>query len=243
VLKLGITEADLQHMFEQFWSVTEIKVITDRETGQPRGSAFVTMSVVKELIARAIHKRSLSNAAKKHLEKLGVEVRLNHAVDKIDGEGVIVNGERVASRTVIWTAGVAPSPAGKWLGVQTDRAGRVRVQNDLPVPDHPEIFVIDDTASLDQDGKPLTWRCPGSDATGTLRRFAGKLSAKMGSSLFVTSIKVTWRLLARAMQFCKAARCDCTALSHGLLGLLSILLFWLNSVFGSACSCNGLGCS
>ena len=148
VLKLGITEADLQHMFEQFWSVTEIKVITDRETGQPRGSAFVTMSVVKELIARAIHKRSLSNAAKKHLEKLGVEVRLNHAVDKIDGEGVIVNGERIASKTVIWTAGVAPSPAGKRLGVQTDRAGRVRVQNDLPVPDHPEIFVIDDTPRL-----------------------------------------------------------------------------------------------
>jgi len=64
-------------------------------------------------------------------------------------------GERILSKTVIWTAGVEPSPAGKWLGVETDRAGRVRVQKDLTVPGHPEIFVVGDTASLDQDGKPL----------------------------------------------------------------------------------------
>ncbi len=68
---------------------------------------------------------------------------------------VIVAGERIASKTVIWTAGVAPSPAAKWLDAETDRAGRVRVQRDLRVPGNPEIFVIGDTASLDQDGKPL----------------------------------------------------------------------------------------
>lgn len=62
---------------------------------------------------------------------------------------------RIASKTVIWTAGVSPSPAGKWLGVETDRAGRVRVQQDLTVPGHPEIFVVGDTAALNQDGKPL----------------------------------------------------------------------------------------
>jgi NADH:ubiquinone reductase (H+-translocating) len=97
----------------------------------------------------------LSDAAEKHLQKLGVEIRLGHAVEKIDNEGVIVAGERIASKTVTWTAGVAPSPAGKWLGAETDRAGRVRVQKDLSVAGHPEIFVIGDTASLDQDGKPL----------------------------------------------------------------------------------------
>jgi NADH dehydrogenase len=98
---------------------------------------------------------NLSKAAKERLEKLGVEVRLGHSVDQIDADGIIVAGERIASKTVIWTAGVAPSPAGKWLKVETDRAGRVRVQNDLTVPGHPEIFVIGDTASLDQNGKPL----------------------------------------------------------------------------------------
>jgi NADH dehydrogenase len=98
---------------------------------------------------------SLSAAAGARLAQLGVEVRLGHSVDRIDADGVVVAGERIVSKTVIWTAGVAPSPAGMWLKVPTDRAGRVRVQPDLTVPGHPEIFVIGDTASLDQDGHPL----------------------------------------------------------------------------------------
>src|SRR6201987_1839301 len=97
----------------------------------------------------------LSQAAKQRLEKLGVEVRLGKSVDKIDADGVVVAGERMASKTVIWTAGVAPSPAGKWLNVETDRAGRVRIQKDLTVPGHPEIFVVGDTAAFEQEGKPL----------------------------------------------------------------------------------------
>ena len=97
----------------------------------------------------------LSKAAGHRLERLGVEVRLGHSVDHIDADGIIVAGERIVSKTVIWTAGVAPSPAGKWLKVETDRAGRVRIQKDLTVPEHPEICVIGDTASLEQNGKPL----------------------------------------------------------------------------------------
>src|SRR4029077_1085673 len=97
----------------------------------------------------------LSRAAKERLERLGVEVRLGHGVDQIDENGVVVAGERIRSKTVIWTAGVAPSPAGKWLDVPTDRAGRVRVEKNLSVPDHGEIFVVGDTATFEQDGKPL----------------------------------------------------------------------------------------
>jgi NADH dehydrogenase FAD-containing subunit len=97
----------------------------------------------------------LSQRAKERLEKLGVEVRLGQGVDEIDADGVIVAGERIPSKTVIWTAGVAPSPAGKWLNAATDHAGRVRVATDLSVPGHPEIFVIGDTASLEENGKPL----------------------------------------------------------------------------------------
>jgi NADH:ubiquinone reductase (H+-translocating) len=97
----------------------------------------------------------LSQAANQRLEDLGVEVRLGHGVDQIDADGVVVAGERIASKTVIWTAGVAPSPAGKWLKVETDRAGRVRIQKDVTVPGHPEIFAVGDTASFEQDGKPL----------------------------------------------------------------------------------------
>ena len=97
----------------------------------------------------------LSEAAKQRLEDLGVEVRLGHSVDQIDDDGIVVAGERIASKTVIWTAGVAPSPAGKWLKVETDRAGRVRVQKDVTVPGNPEIFVVGDTASFEENGKPL----------------------------------------------------------------------------------------
>jgi NADH:ubiquinone reductase (H+-translocating) len=118
---------------------------------------------------------SLSEAAKHRLEKLGVEVRLGHSVDQIDADGIVVAGERIASKTVIWTAGVAPSPAGKWLNVEMDRAGRVRVQKDLSVPAHPEIFVVGDTASLDQNGKPL----PGVAQVAMQQgRYAGKLIHK-----------------------------------------------------------------
>src|SRR5262245_54633393 len=60
----------------------------------------------------------LSGSALRRLERLGVEVRLGHGVDTVDEDDVIVRGERIASRTVIWAAGVAPSPAGKWLAVE-----------------------------------------------------------------------------------------------------------------------------
>jgi NADH dehydrogenase len=117
----------------------------------------------------------LSEAAEKHLQKLGVEIHLGRRVENIDSEGVIVDGERIASKTVIWTAGVAPSPAGKWLRAETDRAGRVRVQDDLRVPGNPEIFVIGDTASLDQDGKPL----PGVAQVAMQQgRYVGKLISR-----------------------------------------------------------------
>jgi NADH dehydrogenase FAD-containing subunit len=98
---------------------------------------------------------SISEAARLRLLRLGVDVRLEKAVQAIDAEGAVVGDDRIPSKTVIWTAGVAPSPAGKWLGCDEDRAGRVRIKQDLTIQNHPEIYVIGDTASLDQDGRPL----------------------------------------------------------------------------------------
>lgn len=113
--------------------------------------------VLVDMAARILgtFSEGISGVAKQRLEALGVEVLLGHGVDLVDADGVVVGGQRIASKNVIWTAGVSPSPAGKWLQVETDRAGRVRVQNDLTVPGHPEIFVIGDTATIDQKGKPL----------------------------------------------------------------------------------------
>ena len=99
---------------------------------------------------------SLRLAAKRSLERLGVEVREKTMVTRIDAHGVTCNGgERLEAGTVVWAAGVAASPLVATLGVPRDRAGRVIVQPDLSIPGHPEVFVVGDAALSHQDGKPL----------------------------------------------------------------------------------------
>jgi NADH dehydrogenase/putative oxidoreductase len=88
----------------------------------------------------------LSNNARSSLERLGVEVRVGKHVELVDGEGAVVNGERIHASTVLWTAGVKASPAAEWIGHVPDRAGRVKVAPDLSIPGLPNIFAIGDTA-------------------------------------------------------------------------------------------------
>ncbi|HEX7948228.1 MAG TPA: NAD(P)/FAD-dependent oxidoreductase, partial [Phenylobacterium sp.] len=92
----------------------------------------------------------LSAYAKDALEKLGVEVQLGQRVLHCDAHGVELGGGRIEAQTVIWAAGVQASPAGRWLGAETDRAGRVFVNPDLSLPGHPEVFVIGDSAHIRQ---------------------------------------------------------------------------------------------
>lgn len=97
----------------------------------------------------------LADKALNDLRNLGVEVRLNTKVTRIDDAGVeLSTGESIASHNVIWAAGVAASPAGKWLETPTDRTGRVRVLTNLSLPGWPEIFVIGDTAYIDKMDLP-----------------------------------------------------------------------------------------
>lgn len=101
-------------------------------------------------------KPELSAYTLKALRELGVEVELGAAVTAIDAEGVVYGGKRLDAATIIWAAGVEASPAARWLGVEADRAGRVKVADDLTVPGHPEIFVVGDTAAIAMpDGKPV----------------------------------------------------------------------------------------
>ena len=90
----------------------------------------------------------LSAYAKTALEKLGVEIMLDKRVSHCDARGVDIGDLRVDADTVIWAAGVQASPAGAWLGGETDRAGRVVVGDDLSLPGHPEVFVIGDCARI-----------------------------------------------------------------------------------------------
>jgi NADH dehydrogenase FAD-containing subunit len=109
----------------------------------------------------------LSGAAKRALERLGVEVLLGTPVSRCDAGGVIVGDERIESRTVLWAAGVAASPAAKWLGTDKDPAGRVVVNPDLTVPGRPEIYVIGDTAAAKtDDGKPVPGIAPAAKQAG-----------------------------------------------------------------------------
>jgi NADH:ubiquinone reductase (H+-translocating) len=91
---------------------------------------------------------SLSIKAQRHLEGLGVQVYTNARVTDVDAEGIVVGGERIQAATVLWGAGVMASPAGRWLGVETDKAGKIIVGSDLSVPGHPDIFGIGDTAHV-----------------------------------------------------------------------------------------------
>ena len=89
---------------------------------------------------------ALSSKAHRHLEKLGVRIYTGTRVESVDLEGVVVEGKRVPSQTIIWCAGVVASPAARWLSVETDRFGRVKVNPDLSIPGYPNIFGIGDTA-------------------------------------------------------------------------------------------------
>lgn len=109
----------------------------------------------------------LSVKATRALEALGVEVRINSRVEKIDADGVLVSGERIASRTVLWAAGVVASPAARWLGAPADNAGRVKVSEDLSVPGFENVFALGDTAlSNGWNGKPVPGLAPAAKQGG-----------------------------------------------------------------------------
>ena len=115
---------------------------------------------------------TLSRKATQRLEKLGIKVMTGVKVEEVDEQGVIAGGKRIPSATVLWTAGVAASPIVKVFGAKTDLAGRVTVGPCLDVPDAPGVFVIGDTASVMQEGRPV----PGvAQAAIQQGRYVGRL--------------------------------------------------------------------
>ncbi len=110
--------------------------------------------------------------AKRQLEELGVEVCTNSMVTAVEGGRIRVGDKWIAADVTLWATGVAASPLGKQLGIETDRAGRVPVEPDLSIPGYPEVFVIGDLATLtDVKGK----RVPGLAAAATQQ---GKAAAE-----------------------------------------------------------------
>ena len=99
---------------------------------------------------------ALRDAARRDLEKLGVEVLTGSPVTDVTERSVVAGGNSIEAETVLWAAGVAASPLGASLGVAVDRAGRVIVEPDLTIPGHKDVFVIGDLAAFTgPDGRPL----------------------------------------------------------------------------------------
>jgi NADH dehydrogenase len=119
----------------------------------------------------------LRNAAIKELNHLGVEVRLNTKVESVTQDGVMIVGILLKANSVIWAAGVKASPAGNWLGVATDHAGRVEVNSYLQLKDHSEIYILGDTAlASDPHGEALPGVAPVAMQQG---KYVGKRIAAL----------------------------------------------------------------
>jgi NADH:ubiquinone reductase (H+-translocating) len=125
----------------------------------PKGARIVLVDAAPRVLPAFTP--GLSESARKQLEQLQVEVRTGVMVKDVGPDGVHVGDELIPARTIVWAAGNAASPLGKSLGVELDRAGRVKVNEDLTIPGHPEIFVIGDMALFTyQTGEPLPGVCP-----------------------------------------------------------------------------------
>jgi NADH dehydrogenase len=127
----------------------------------PRDFRFINTASARILLLEgedrvlSTYPESLSEKARRQLERLGVEVRTGAMVTEIDQLGVHIADEIIPAGSIFWAAGVAASPLGTSLGAPLDPAGRVEVEEDCSVPGHPEIFVIGDLAHIRQDGQAL----------------------------------------------------------------------------------------
>jgi NADH dehydrogenase len=139
--------------------LAKVALALDFRTIDPRSARIILLEAGPRLLTPFDPR--LSENAKRSLEQLGVEVRLNAAVTGCSDKAVTIGDERIETRTIMWAAGVKASPAARWLGVESDRAGRVKVEGDLSVKGVSDVFVLGDTALLlDGSGKPLPGVAP-----------------------------------------------------------------------------------
>ena len=119
----------------------------------------------------------MAEKAERALIKLGVEVLTGAKVEDISAGRVMVGTQPVMAQTVIWAAGVSASPLGRSLGVETDRAGRVKVAQDLTVPGHPDVYVIGDLAAVSSKGQSVPGVAPAAIQMG--KRAAGNIRLQL----------------------------------------------------------------
>jgi NADH dehydrogenase len=119
----------------------------------PRTTRVILLESSQRVLAH--FDEELSVKARRELERLGIEVRTGSTVTDLGPDFVEVGDDVIETRTVLWAAGVKASPLTSHLGVPLDRAGRIWVEEDLSVPDRPELFALGDLIAKNQEGKPL----------------------------------------------------------------------------------------
>jgi NADH:ubiquinone reductase (H+-translocating) len=139
----------------------------------PAKSAIILVEGGKRILPTFAE--SLSDKAARRLQRLGVKILTGVKVEKVDADGVLADGKIIPSATVLWTAGVAPSPLVKLLGAKADRVGRISVGPLMNVPDVADVFVIGDASSVLHNGSPV----PGvAQAAIQQGRYVGRLIAR-----------------------------------------------------------------
>jgi NADH dehydrogenase len=139
----------------------------------PARSSIIVIEGGKRILPTFAEK--LAKRTARRLTKLGVKIMTGVKVEKVDQDGVVADGKRIPSATVLWTAGVAPSPLVRMLGAKTDRAGRALVGPFMNVQDVPGVFVVGDASSVIRDGRPV----PGvAQAAIQQGRYVGRLISR-----------------------------------------------------------------
>jgi NADH dehydrogenase len=174
----------------------------------------------------------LSASAQRQLEGLGVQVLVNASVKDIGpGRVELENGETIQAANIFWAAGVAATPLTKKLGVELDRAGRVKVNPDLSVPGHPEVFAIGDMALvLGADGKPVPGVSPAAMqmAGHVARIIEGELASSGGGAArppFRYRDKGSMATIGRSAAVAQVGRFHFSGLTAWLAWLVIHLIF------------------
>ncbi|MFG0294765.1 MAG: NAD(P)/FAD-dependent oxidoreductase [Maioricimonas sp. JB045] len=193
--------------------------------------------VIVEAAAKPLHVYSdkLSGKAAQALDRLGVHVRTHTKVVDVQDDHVVLESnsdrETLATRTVLWTAGVAASPLGRRLAdatdATTDRIGRVQVEPNLTLPGHPDLFVIGDLAHCpDENGRPLPGLAPVAIQQGAYaaKVIAGRLENSPAPPPFSDRDRGSMAVIGRYAAIARIGKMELSGLVAWLMWLMLHLM-------------------
>jgi NADH dehydrogenase len=207
----------------------------DFRNTQPKDAEIILLEVADRILGP--FSKKLSASAKKQLEDLGVDVRINQKIKDIR-EGVIeLENETIEAENIIWGAGVRASPFCDHLGAPQDRSGRLKVEPDLSLPEHPEVFAVGDIVNLtDAKGVAVPGVSPAAMQMGkyVAKQIKNKISGKPDEPAFVYFDKGNMATIGRSKAIAQVGKIEFSGFVAWLAWLFIHLLFLVgfrNKVF------------